>query len=179
MTIVIIEGPDLAGKTYFIEKFSKHMNNGIIIKNNYKPKTGDDFNKIREQYVVIFGISKAYNEYLGNKKGLVILDRFYPSQSVYSYLRNKDELNSEVEKEFEEIAEELAEEFNTKMIFLNTPLKVLEKRYDERGDEHIKKEMLAKLYDRYQTFMKNTKLEVLYLDTSKEGWLKKAEKFVK
>lgn len=42
MGIVIIEGPDLSGKSTAIEKLSKKIGNGFVLKNCFKPKEEGD-----------------------------------------------------------------------------------------------------------------------------------------
>ena len=87
MTIVIVEGSDLSGKTTAIETISKHFNEGFILKNAYKPKTKAESNKVVANYWHILKL-------IINEKNLVLLDRFYPSQMVYSYLRGEDEMRN-------------------------------------------------------------------------------------
>ena len=82
--VIIVEGPDLAGKTTIIENLGKRLNQGIIIKNLYKPKTENG--QIWNQY---FNILETIRE---SKLNTFILDRFYPSQLVYSILRGKDDI---------------------------------------------------------------------------------------
>jgi len=172
MSIIIVEGSDLAGKTYFIERFAKHMNSGITIKNNFKPRNLDSPQEIYDQYAIILGLSKSFSE---TTKRLVILDRFFPSQGVYSFFRGVCELNDSRLKTLEEEANNM----KTKIIYLDTPLKVLEERYDERGDEHISKEDLIRIHRRYEKYMNACPLPVLRLNTLEDGWMKKAEEFVK
>lgn len=172
MSIVIIEGPDLSGKSYAIEKIGKHFNSGFILKNCYKPKDITDSKKIYAQYWKILSLSINYS-----KQNLVILDRFYPSQAVYSVLRGRDEF------EHNEIIaiENYLKLMDGKIIYLDTPWLELKERYEKRGDEHIKKlETLKKIRERYNAFMALSKLPILYLNTMKkeEDWIKEVEEFI-
>lgn len=171
MSIIIVEGSDLAGKTYFIERFAKHMNSGITIKNNFKPNNKDSTSSIYKQYDTIMNLARAFSKCLDK---LVILDRFFPSQAVYSFYRGVCELEDTRGK----ILENVALGLGVKIIYLNTPLPVLLERYDKRGDEHIQKEDLKTIHARYETYMHNSKLPVLRLNTLEEGWMEKAEEFV-
>ena len=49
MTVLIIEGPDLSGKSTAIEQIAKYFKNGFLIKNLYKPSVSDD-KEIYKQY---------------------------------------------------------------------------------------------------------------------------------
>jgi thymidylate kinase len=171
MPIVIVEGPDLSGKTTAIETLAKFNNSGSTIKNNYKPKTAEESDKLYEHYHVILHAAKI----LSNNGKLVILDRYFPSQAVYSFLRGKEELFGD--KRIAKLTD-LCLFHKIKIIFLDTPLLTLLQRYDDRGDEHIKKEQLIAIKNRYEQFMNETRLPVLYLDTLKDNWLETANKFI-
>ena len=88
MTVLIIEGPDLSGKTTAIEKIAKHFNSGFILKNAMKPKKKEDSTKLYEHYRYLLGMV------FDSPESVIILDRFFPSQAVYSYLRGEDEFDS-------------------------------------------------------------------------------------
>jgi len=170
--ILIIEGSDLSGKTYAIEKIAKHFNSGFVLKNAYKPKEARDSGKIYAQYYSIIDVVDLYR--MSRKNDLVILDRFFPSQAVYSYLRGKDEMyDSCVKKLDDECAAS-----GWKYLYLDTPLKVLNERYDIRGDEHIKKEMLTKLKHRYDEFYQRTVMVKCKINTLEKDWLQQVIKFV-
>ena len=166
---VIIEGADLSGKTYAIERIAKKFNSGFIIKNAYKPKSAEDSTKIYKQYWDIVDCIKRYN-----KDALVILDRFFPSQAVYSILREVDEMKHPQIQ----FLEQYCKDTNYKYIYLDTPLKVLEERYDKRGDEHIKKEQLLMLKERYDTFFELCTLDKIKINTLDEDWLTQVENFI-
>lgn len=172
--IVIVEGCDLAGKTYAIERIGKYFNSGFILKNTYKPKTCIDSDRLIAHYWEIVTIIMSYNQ--RNSEDLIILDRLYPSQAVYSILRGVDELDN---REIKVLDKFFAESLNAKMIYLDTPIELLQTRFQERGDEHIKMEQLSLLKQRYETFLGQTRLPVLKLDTTKENWLKEVEVFIK
>jgi len=168
--IIIIDGPDLSGKTYAIEKISKHFNSGFVLKNAYKPKTKVDSNKIYAQYWKILNLILS-----SNSNDLIILDRLFPSQAVYSYLRGVDEFYlNEIW-----VLDNYCADKKILFVYLDTPLKVLNERYDKRGDEHVKKEMLTRLKLRYDDFYEQTSMTKYKLNTLEDGWLEKFEKWVK
>jgi thymidylate kinase len=166
MTVLIIEGPDLAGKGFAIEKIAKSFRNGFLIKNLYKPHEHTD-SKIYKQYWAIMKMCE--------KQEFIILDRFFPSQAVYSYMRGEDEMKSSM------IA--LLDEECTKKgyiyVYLDTTLENLENRFDQRGDEHIQRKDLMKLRQRYNKFWQQTNMPKIKIDTTKLGWLERLQDFVK
>ena len=169
--IIIVEGVDNSGKGYAIERIGKHLRTGIILKNLYKPKDCDDLN-IYDRYKAILNISNIYSNW--DESNIVILDRFYPSQAVYSILRGVDHMHHTFINSLDlEIANDGAV-----IIYLDTDLSILEQRYKLDGDEHIKMNHLSMLSERYEIFMKNTRLPVLRLNTLEKDWLKKVEEFI-
>ncbi len=164
---LIIDGPDLSGKTYAIERIAKKYNSGLIIKNAYKPKKKTDSIKIYNQYWKILSIAENY-------KQAIILDRFFPSQAVYSILRGEDEMTSS----YIILLEVYCKKHGFKYIYLDTSLEVLKERYDQRGDEHIKKEQLLMLKNRYDKYYEQCTLDKIKINTLDEDWLQQVEKFV-
>ena len=171
MPIVIIEGPDLSGKSTAIEKLSKKLNSGFVLKNAYKPKDADSV--IFYQYESIIAGVMTYLDRQPDE--IVILDRFYPSEAVYSILRGYDELDSTETHNMETLCAGIG----VKLIFIDTPVETLEDRYAKRGDEHIKLEQLRILKTRYDTFYDNCTLEKIRVDTTKADWLDDAIAFIK
>ena len=164
MAILIVEGTDLAGKTYVIERIAKFFNSGFILKNTYKPHTSLDTRKIYAQYWNLYYMAWVYN--VADPTNLVLLDRFYPSQAVYSIKRGRDEIDSSDVS----LIEAKLHSDKTSILYLDTPLEEMEKRYDKRGDEHIRKEELKMLKERYELFLSKTKLNVIRVNTMEENW---------
>lgn len=165
--IIIMEGPDLSGKSYAIEKVGKHFNSGFTIKNNYKPRTLDDSPMIYLKYWEILKMLK-HELFTDN---IVILDRFFPSQAVYSYLRGEDEMECIDIKTLDNFCANQ----NVLYIYIDTDELELEKRYMERGDEHIKFKDIKELKERYDKFFELTKMKKLKIDTRQDGWLNKID----
>lgn len=165
MVVLIIEGVDLAGKGTAIEKIAKHFKDGFLIKNLYKPTHSED--------------PKIYNQYwkilkMATWKDTLILDRFFPSQAVYSYLRGKDEMESVFIQELDNECADLGFIY----VWLNTNAEELERRFDLRGDEHIKRDQLADLSERYEIFWNKTNMQKIRINTMEKDWLQKLESFV-
>jgi len=173
MPIAIIEGPDLAGKSYSIECIAKFFNSGFILKNTYKPRKLIESADIYNQYWHIIGLLSPRGHYA--KKKLIILDRFYPSQAVYSILRGNDEI-----QDFRLLdIQEFCRKSGILYIYLNTDLETLEKRYKERGDEHIKLEQLEMLKNRYDAFYLLCTLKKIKIDPiNEDDWLEKIKEFI-
>ena len=175
MTIVIIEGTDLSGKTTAIDKIAKYFNSGFTLKNNFKPINKQSSIEIYEHYWKIISMILEYERL--NPKELILLDRFYPSQAIYSYLRGKDELHSlEIMN-----LDNYCFDKNFKIIYINTEINEIIKRYKKIGDEYINSKCdLAIIKQRYDLFMAiKTENNPLFLDTMKKDWIKDVEEFLK
>lgn len=166
MVTIIVEGVDLSGKTTAIEQIGKYFNEGFILKNTYKPREPSD-KQIYLQYWNIIKLIKKYHD-------LVILDRFYPSQAVYSYLRGEDEQYCE---EIMHLEQHCAEN-NFLLIYIDTPLVDLQERYNKKGDEHVNFQQIRDIKRRYETFFKECDLPKIAIDTTKKNWLKEVEDFI-
>jgi thymidylate kinase len=171
MKRLIIEGPDLSGKSTAIEKIAKHFKNGFLIKNLYKPKQFHD-TEIYKQYWRIIHFINSIEEV---KNNFFILDRFYPSQAVYSILRNDDEMDSGDIKDLDGYCANM----NFIYVYITAPLDVLRGRFQARGDEHIKIEQLELLKMRYDEFYEKTLLPKIIINTMKKDWIKELEAFIK
>ena len=170
--IIIVDGCDLSGKTTMIEKLSKHYNNGLIIKNSFRPKLQTDSAKIITQYIKMLKLCLQWDK--ENPDQLIILDRFFPSQGVYSFLRKVDEMGSPDLL----LLEKTCINHNIGFIYLDTPIEELRVRYKERGDDFIDFNQLKTIHDRYTIFTNNTKLKTLKLNTMDKAWLRKADIFL-
>jgi thymidylate kinase len=165
--IIIFDGTDLSGKTTAIELIAKSINEGFVLKNTYKPRKLEDSKKIYKQYNKILNLIK-------NTKDIVFLDRFFPSQAVYSFLRGKDEMFS---KEIQEI-EKKCIELDVLYIYITAPVNVLEERYLDRGDDYISFEKLKKIKSKYDLFYRNTNMKKIKVNTLEKDWLKKILKVI-
>ena len=174
MPVLLIEGCDLAGKTYAINKIGKFFNSGFTIKNNYKPKFSVESPVLIEHYKKIIRLIELFQKKA--PKEIVLLDRFYISQQVYSILRGVDELWS---PELTKIERLCLRKLDITLLYLDTPLTLLEKRYRERGDEHISFNQIQMIKERYDLAILFSKLPMIRLDTLNPGWLKKVQSVLK
>lgn len=172
MTILIIEGSDLSGKSTAIDIIGKHFNSGFTLKNHYKPRKKEDSNEIYAQYERLTLMINTYHDIY--PKQLIILDRFFPSQAVYSIFRKEDEMYwTQVIK-----LDIRASIGNYIFILLDTPLEILAKRYREIGDEYINANQLKKIKERYDQFYKFTRMKKYRLNTLEKDWLEKLVRFI-
>ena len=182
--ILIIEGVDLVGKSSAIEKIAKHYNSGFILKNSFKPKTKDN-KEIYEQYITILRLIEGYET-----QNLIILDRFYPSQLIYSVKRGRDEMvdlynpptNTDEERpdltSMPEYVEELLKSKNAKLILLTATPDELRRRYENRGEEHLTIGEVIDFKDRYDTFFEKCSLNRIRVDTMNEDWFETVKLFI-
>jgi len=167
ITIIIVEGSDLSGKTHLIERLSKRLCSGFVLKNAYKPKVAADSKKLFAHYWSIL-------ENIIDRKDIVILDRFFPSQAVYSFLRGIDEMNHPEISGFDHYATVMGFLY----IQLDTPLKELQLRYSKRGEDVLSLKDLPKVKDRYDEFYNFTTMIKIKVDTREPDWLDKLEVWV-
>ncbi len=165
---VIVEGVDLAGKTTFLEKLSKRMNEGCILKNALKPRAEGDTAKLKQQYEDLLAMAEAQPEML------VFFDRFYPSQLVYSVLRGHDDMSDAWYSEFETTS------FQTRscLIMIYEDDGELTRRYRLRGDEHVSEEQMLTLSKRYDIFFENCTLPKVKLWSRDPEYIEKAIAFI-
>jgi len=167
--IIIIEGVDLGGKTTVVEDLKRYYGNGaVVFKNPIKPRSKHDRESIFIAYTVMFGM--ALKDEFKNK--LVIFDRAYPSEMVYSKVkRNYEAMNDLRWWKFDSnIANE-----DVLMVYCYAPLTKLTERLKVRGDDYVKKNELEKLVKRYDRFLKKTKLlhlKIRSIDTREHNLLK-------
>jgi thymidylate kinase len=174
---VIVEGSDLSGKTTFLEKLSKRMNCGVIIKNALKPRVSavdlstDYYAEMTRLKIHYNSIFKAGNYFDDDQH--IFLDRFFPSQVVYSVLRGKDDFSDDWYEEFE-----MTMRGKTVYIWIFEDEETLRQRYDDRGDEHVNFEQILIVHRRYQQFFERCKLPKLALKSSDPEYITRAVQFI-
>jgi len=136
MGFLIFEGCDLVGKSSLIEKM-----NLTKIKGNPNFSFQD-----WQNYISI--ISQNTYFLLKNFQHLnFALDRLAISDYVYNkvYSRNVDVSHINLKQDFK----------NSKIVYVTvSSVSILEKRYQERGDEKISFDKVKMLYEEYETFFK-------------------------
>jgi len=168
--IVIIDGTDCAGKTTLLERVSKKLNRGAIIKNTFKPKVSKDHDAIKVQYSQLAAAGRKLVEEAGQ---LIFLDRFYPSQLVYSVLREDDELHNAWYTGFEVAISDIA-----KYVWVYEDKETLAERYKDRGDEHVNLEQIYMLHDRYEEFFERCTLQKIKVKSMDEDAVEQVIAFI-
>lgn len=146
---IILEGPDLSGKSTVIEALKNKIPAGVQIKLWTKPKDGS-----KESLKYIYGI---YNKmFLATKDKEVnwIFDRYIYSQMAYSYKREHDDMNADELR----LLDVKLEKDRALYVYVDVPLETLKARLKSRGDEHITEEDLAILKDRYEQIWNSTNI---------------------
>lgn len=146
--VVAVEGPDLAGKTTFIDRLREtpQMQTWPVFKPNYPSAVLVDTHGTE-----IERISRAWGEgqVAMKQAGLsFILDRCYVSSYVYSLvLKRTYDL---------EYVKDLADRLNPWIVYLSTPADLLLQRWEYRGDRMhsrlSKPEMSTRLMALHQTY---------------------------
>lgn len=169
MTLIIVEGPDLVGKTTAVEKIAKHFKRGFLIKNLYKPKVACD-DSIWAQYWKMISFIKA------NPDSLIIVDRFYQSQVAYSILRGTDDMYHHESFAIESFLNNHIKD--VVYVYLSCSEEDLKKRYAKRGDEHVTLKQILEIQKRYDYIFDICELYKIKANTKEKDWLKKIEVFV-
>jgi len=151
--IIIIEGTDKTGKTTFINTFAK-QHKCIIIKNQHKPNGIND-KQLKESYIaLLYFINKYHNKFD------IILDRFYPSQLVYSILRGHDSFDDSWYNNFEQ----KLRKFGHLYVYCTVDKETLLERHKIEQDEYLKTNNIDLIQKRYDKFYNQTNLNKVQLN---------------
>jgi len=146
---IILEGPDLSGKSTLLEGLKNKIPAAVQIKLWTKPKDGSP-----ESLEYIYGI---YNKMLVATKDEDvnwIFDRYIYSQMAYSYKRDHDDMDSDALR----LLDIKLEKGRALYVYVDTPLETLKARLADRGDEHIKESDLEILKARYEQIWEGTNI---------------------
>ena len=166
--LIIIEGPDKIGKSTLINALSKKIP-CIIIKNCNRPISNDDTNLKKSYQTILQFIKQNHKEYN------IILDRFYPSQMVYSILRGKDSFKDNWYNDFEKQVAETKPLY----VYCVNQFKTIKERHLLKKDEYIKINQLRMLIRRYDFFYSLTELPKMRLDLYPPNFDNSLEKLVR
>jgi len=146
---IIIEAPDLSGKTTLIDGLKNKIPAGVQIKLWTKPKDGS-----KESLDYIYGVYNKMLQATKDKEVNWIFDRFIYSQMAYSYKREHDDMNADELR----LLDIKLEKDRALYVYVDVPLETLKARLKSRGDEHITEEDLAILKDRYEQIWNSTNI---------------------
>lgn len=157
--ILIIEGVDLSGKSTLMNTLCKAFP-GIVFKITDRPRNDSysERGKIKHYYTSIL-------EYINhNRNKIIMLDRFYPSELVYSKVKRGYEAFGEADfNDYERVINNL----DHLVIYCNPGIETILTRLKSRGDDYINEEDIKALMGRYERFSKETRLNTLEIDTNK------------
>ena len=164
--LVIFEGSDLSGKSTIAENVAKKLPaDTYLTKMCSRPKNNSEEEKdkvykrywnIVEWYKFIYTLSEG--------KDTMVLDRFFPSEAVYSFKRDYDAME---DKRILELDSYIDTTFNAIIVYCEPSMEVLKKRYILRGDDFAFIDDLPKIRERYETFLSYTCNRVIRYNTDK------------
>lgn len=156
--VIIIEGPDLAGKSTLVDKLSKEYP-GIVIKVSQRPMT-----KSKGEMILFKKHLYSVLDYVNHNRQTktIVFDRFYPTEMVYSkVMRGYDSYDDGDFRDMERVIRAR----NHLYIYCRPAIEILHERFHSRGDEHINIENFDELIARYDRFFSETKMNKIQLDT--------------
>jgi hypothetical protein len=144
MTIVVLEGPDLAGKTTLARTLTSTLMNVECLKQG--PPSGSV--DILEQY--LRPIQDWCYEPMVNRPKWLILDRWHVGELFYGPLLRGKSLLTGQQADYIDM---VLQTFGCNFTYITQPPSVLHERWDMRGDGMIKREWLTELFHDYAHWM--------------------------
>lgn len=141
--IDVLEGPDLAGKSTLARQLASESPNTEILRQG-PPRDGD----ILEQY--LRPIQRWCYDPMINRPNLLVMDRWHVGELIYGPILRGESLLSLRQGDYIDM---VLQTFGARFLYVTAPLRVLEDRYDIRGDGLIKREQLDAIQDGYELWM--------------------------
>ena len=156
--LIIIEGVDKSGKSSLIEFLSKNLGNAYTLKIGYRPKD----NSIVERQKIVDSYFKVLKTYKQNfKDSILILDRFYLSELVYSIKRGYDALDESLLGDDMRIIKEELENLDTLLIICRPDDATIAENFKKDKEDYAKIEEIKLLVDRYSKYAAQLKVKKL------------------
>jgi len=160
--LIIVEGCDKTGKTTLVEYLLKKLPKAYTFKYGDKPKDGSylEREKVRNAHWKMLSV---YNYTF--KDCCLILDRFIPSEVVYSHKRGYEARD---DKDYIEMKKEIERMGDVIIIHCRTDIDQIAKKFLEDGEEYAKTDEikdLVKRYDEYLGSIHLTKIPYDYMKT--------------
>lgn len=159
---IVVEGIDKSGKTTFLNLLKSIVPSAVVIKNVNPPRIDSIVEKtaLKEKYLLIENILDR------NKDTVFILDRFYPSEMVYSQIkRGYDALEDDW---YWDLDRRLGLK-KVSLVYVESPGEVLKKRFDSCGEEYVETDEIELLIDRYHRFLEHTALPKLFVNGTQDN----------
>lgn len=157
--LIILEGVDNAGKTYLLQYAEKEIP-GLSLKFGIRPKSSSkmEIGKAKNYWWSVLGFIKD------NPDKQFWMDRFFMSEIVYSLVKRG--YDASLDPEMKELEDEVSK-IPHLLVYCYPGRDELRTRYMKNGDEHIQMDDLELLLDRYDHYLKKTKLNTLIVNTTK------------
>ena len=142
MSVIVLEGPDLAGKTTVARWLQAELTQRGVISTYIKrgPIRDDPMTEYLRP------LDALANDPRFNVSHTLILDRWHVGELIYGpLLRGRSELTAQQANYIEMVLQTLGCAF----IHVTTDVSILEDRWDIRGDSLIKREWLRRISDEY------------------------------
>lgn len=165
---IIVEGVDCSGKSTFIDELMKNTENSFHIRRSDRPKTNQttEIGRLKRSFKIVRDL---YKQVIQPNQGHLIVERYYPSELVYSKVkRGYEAFNDKFYSSFEG---ELKSLFEGDLIIIHVfqELKILQQRLLVRGDDYINEEDLSELNTRYIEFLERTAIDSYSIPGTPEG----------
>jgi hypothetical protein len=135
--IIMLEGPDLAGKTTLAKQLQRKIKNSEIVHRG--PPTGT----VLQEYMSPLLEMRA-------KGGAYILDRWHWGEEIYGpILRGKSMFSDYTFRHVEQVCDD----FGVTRVLLIPHMSVLEERYKERGDALLSFTQVCEAAGQYQRIL--------------------------
>jgi len=153
--LIILEGLDLAGKSYIAEQLLKRLPHCYYMKHGNRPqgKTAEELAAIKKTYYHMMDAWHAIDS--GNNN--MIFDRFYPSELVYSFPKRGYEAFQDMG--YKDMENWLLSNFEQVVVlYIYTSKEEMTARFKIRGDDYMEPEDIDILLTRYNAFIAGTRL---------------------
>lgn len=159
VTIIVTEGPDLAGKTTFVQNIVANLVNVKTLKQGPPPPPPHRVD-ILEHY--LRPIQNLCFEPMINRPQWLILDRWHVGELFYGPLLRGKSLLTGQQADYIDM---VLQTFGCNFTYVTQPTPVLEQRWDLRGDGLIKREWLGELNANYHHWMTQRPHWVCYTES--------------
>jgi thymidylate kinase len=157
--LIILEGIDCSGKGFIGEFLLKNLGNSLFMKHGAKPLDSSELeiNKVKDMYNTMYS---TYTDTLLPQGKNLLVDRFYPSELVYSKpLRDYEAFDDDHYSILE--AQIRNGSHDTLIIYVHADESILIDRMQQRGEDFLKPYQIPVILERYEKFINNTSLGVL------------------
>jgi thymidylate kinase len=159
---IICEGIDKSGKSTIANDIRESLYPVVPVtfKLSQKPNEKEFFT--REMVIKIYLEMFAQAHIPMNEKHIFLFDRSYPSEMAYSFLRGYDAMENE---KLWDLDNYLGVQGKTLLIYCEVDPEVSAKRFKELKEEYAREKDILTLRDRYETFLKRTRLPYIRINS--------------